>query len=186
MPDELIPPLLRALPALGDLTLAVSTRTAGIVCKLLSQATFQTDNAPILPRLKRLILEVYKSMDWSSIIGIYVADPSTIRHPRDQADIPQIPAPGRASLQLSVFQKITYAQRFIMETEEIDISSLVAIAYIRQQHGVLIRAQQLEHPHKWPGSDLLVTSYCQSNYYDSAQPEDTILKSLRELAALAL
>ncbi|KAF5310689.1 hypothetical protein D9619_008112 [Psilocybe cf. subviscida] len=169
---ESILSLLRAFSALTDLTLVVDAPTAALFGEALSQGNFK--DAPILPRLRRLVMELFGHVRWHSVVGMYIEDPSTICHPNDQTYTPQIPTPGRKLLQLLVIQQLCPGEK-----NPIDIPSLVAFAYIRQQHGVSFQMQQRDAETDWYGSDLLVPSYCQSSYYDSAQSEDAILNSLR-------
>jgi hypothetical protein len=123
-------------------------------------------------------MDIYGKVQWRSVIGIYVDNPSTIHHRAN--DTPQIPTPGRESLQLSVVQRVGHGEKHL-----IDLTSLATFASLWRQHGLRVQVQQREDI--WNNvTDLLVPSYCQSGYYDSAQPEDAILNSLRQLAALAL
>lgn len=177
VPTESIPIFLRTLPALEDLALSLNKVAATRLSQVLSQHDFKTSIAPILPRLKRLSMKVYGLVHWPAIVGMYIEDPSSVCHPNDRKQTP-ILRPGRDSLQLLVRQQGPSDQACL-----IDIASLVAFAYLWQQHGVRIQVRQSQ---KSQENDLLVPSYCQTAYYEDGQPPDAILTSLKHLATLAL
>lgn len=185
MPIEFILCLLKEFPFLMDLTLLTNTHAGSAaiaaVSEALSEQNFRATSAPILPRLKRLHIGVSESVLWSPVVGIYIRDPFFIRHPMDSDQIqpPNIPRPGRDSLKLSVCQQVRHGQSPL-----VDVNTLVAFAYLWQQHGVCILVR--ERGRMFQEKDLLVWSYLQSPYYKETQYDDAILTSLKKLAAITL